>query len=239
MKLAIMGKGTMGRLVYDLACEDCRFAKVDILEPIKGECLFDLEERPDMIIDFSHPQVLESIGAYLKRQDGQTGVVFATTGYTVEEEERIRSFGEYGPVIQSYNYSYGMNTMKNILSMAVPLLEHRSDMEIIEKHHRNKVDAPSGTALMLAACCNPEENRQLLCGRKGDHLQRQSEIGIHSIRGGSIFGEHTVLFALDNEVLEIKHTAFSKEIFAKGALDAAFWLNGKEPGNYSLEEVFY
>ena len=239
MKLAIMGKGAMGQLVYDLACGDCRFTKVDILEPIEGESLFELEERPDIIIDFSHPQVLEFIGAYLKRQDGQTGVVFATTGYTTEEEEILRSFGEYGPVIQSYNYSYGINTMKKILSMAVPLLEHRGDMEIIEKHHRNKVDAPSGTALMLATYCNPEGNRQLLCGRKGDHLLRQGEIGIHSIRGGSIFGEHTVLFALDNEVLEIRHTAFSKEIFAKGALDAALWLKGKKPGIYSVEEVFY
>ena len=118
------------------------------------------------------------------------------------------------------------------------MLKDCSDIEIIEKHHNQKVDSPSGTALALAACCDPERQREWKYGRSGEE-KRRDEIGIHSVRAGTIFGEHTVLFALKDEVIEIRHTAFSKNIFAKGAIEAALWLKGKQPGLYPLEDVFY
>ena len=103
----------------------------------------------------------------------------------------------------------------------------------MEKHHHLKVDSPSGTALMLADLCDPEGKRERIFGRSGE-AKRKTEIGMHSVRGGTIFGEHTVIFALKDEVIELKHTAFSKNIFAKGAIEAALWLEGKKPGIYPL-----
>lgn len=237
MKLAIVGKGMMGSLIEQLALSMQELEHIDIVEPSAGESLFDLP-RPDVIIDFSHPNVLPDICKYLENCDGKTGIVFGTTGFTARQLETIKALGDIAPVIQSYNYSYGIQTLKKLLCCAMPMLEDRADIEILEKHHNQKIDAPSGTALMLADICDPEHQRDWLCGRQGDG-KREDEIGIHSLRGGSIFGEHNIMFALEDEVIEIRHTAFSKKIFAKGALEAALWLNGKKKGIYSLEDVFY
>lgn len=238
MNLVIMGNGAMGKIAGELAEEYPDIDTVETLEPRNGESLFDLRMRPDVIIDFSHPDVLSEICDYLKLQGGQTGVVFATTGFSETDLECIQKLSHCVPVIQSYNYSFGVNAMKRLLHMAVSLLQNHADIEIIEKHHRKKVDAPSGTALMLADICNAQKEHILLYGRHGE-MHRRNEIGMHSVRGGTIFGEHTVLFALEDEVIEVRHTAFSKKIFAKGAIEAALWLNGKKAGIYPLEQVFY
>lgn len=237
MNLAIVGTGTMGRIVRDMALQNPGIDKVYNIEPALGERLEDIRE-PDVVIDFSHPGALDGIYRYIEERKGRVGVVFATTGYTEEEEKRIRKLAESAPVIKSSNFSYGISSLKKIVGYAVPLLADCSDMEIIEKHHNQKVDSPSGTALALAKVCDPSGERQRRYGRCGEE-KRKNEIGIHSVRGGTIFGEHTVLFAMKDEVIEIKHTAFSKTIFAKGAIEAAQWLAGRKPGMYSIEDVFY
>lgn len=237
MNLGIVGKGTMGRIVERLARNSGKFDSVSVVDPLAGESLFDIS-RVDVVIDFSHPDALAGICDYLWQQKGSCGVVFATTGFSAEQEKMIRQLAEVAPVIKSSNYAYGVNTMKKIVAGALPLLEPRSDIEIVEKHHRLKVDAPSGTALMLAELCDPSGTKAVAFGRRGEG-KRQDEIGMHSVRGGTIFGEHSVIFAMNDEVIELKHTAFSKEIFAKGAIEAALWLKGKKPGIYSLEDVFY
>lgn len=237
MNLTIVGAGTMGRITCDMALQNPGIEKVWNVEPALGESIADGPE-PDIVIDFSHPGALGGICDYIAGKQGRVGVVFATTGYSPEEEEKIRQLSEIAPVIKSSNYSYGINSLKKIISFAAPILQDCSDIEIVEKHHNQKVDAPSGTALTLAELCDPEHGRDWKCGRKGEE-KRRNEIGIHSIRGGTIFGEHTVIFAMKDEVIEIKHTAFSRKIFAKGAIEAALWLRGKKPGYYRIEDVFY
>jgi len=237
VNLAIMGSGVMGQLVRKTAAGYGDVDEIFVIEPVLGETLFDIPQ-PDVIIDFSHPDTLGQICNYVEQRHGSVGVVFATTGFSTEDEMRIEKLGLYAPIIKSYNYSYGVNTLKKILEYAVPFFSERADIEIVEKHHNLKVDSPSGTALMLAEICDPAHERDWIYGRHGEQ-KREGEIGFHSIRGGTIFGEHTVIFALKDEVIELKHTAFSKSIFAKGAIESALWLNGREPGLYSLEQVFY
>ena len=237
MRLAITGTGMMGSLIRDMAEDNPAIEKVISIEPAKGESLFDVE-TPDVIIDFSHPDALADICRYVYARRGKTGVVFGTTGFADEQLAEIRKLAYIAPVIQSYNYSYGIQTLKKLLACAMPMLDQRADIEIIEKHHNLKTDVPSGTALMLAGICDPNHERSWLTGRNADG-KRGTEIGIHSIRGGTIFGEHNIVFAMENEVIEISHTAFSKNIFARGALEAALWLNGKKRGMYSIEDVFY
>ena len=237
MNIAIVGTGTMGRLVRDMALQNPGIDRVCNIEPALGESLSDVQQ-PDIVIDFSHPDALDGICRYISAKDGQVGVVFATTGFSAEDKKKIKTLSETAPVIESANFSYGINSMKKIISFAAPLLGDCSDIEIVEKHHNQKVDSPSGTAVALAECCDPLQERERKYGRRGEE-KRRNEIGIHSVRAETIFGEHTVIFALKDEVIEIRHTAFSKTIFAKGAIEAALWLKGKKPGFYPLEEVFY
>ena len=237
MNLTIVGTGTMGRIVRDMALQNPGFKHVYNIEPALGEALTD-GPAPDVIIDFSHPGALPGICQYAAEKQGRVAVVFATTGYSEEDEEKIKALSALVPVIKSSNFSYGIHCLKKITAYASSLLEDCSDIEIIEKHHNLKADAPSGTALTLADVCDPGRQRQRKYGRYGEE-KRKNEIGLHSIRGGTFFGEHTVIFAMKDEVIEVKHTAFSKKNFARGAINAALWLSGKEPGMYALEEVFY
>ena len=133
MNLVIMGNGAMGKIAGELAEEYPDIDTVETLEPRNGESLFDLRMRPDVIIDFSHPDVLSEICDYLKLQGGQTGVVFATTGFSETDLECIQKLSNCVPVIQSYNYSFGVNAMKRLLHMAVSLLQNHAYIEIIEK----------------------------------------------------------------------------------------------------------
>lgn len=236
MNLTIVGTGTMGRIVRDMALQNSGFDKVFNIEPALWETLED-GPVPDVIIDFSHPDALEGIFHYVTEHKSRAGVVFATTGYSAEDEEKIRALSKVTPVMKASNFSYGIHALKQIAAYSAGLLEDCSDIEIVEKHHNQKVDSPSGTAVTLADICDPDHRRTRKYGRFGEE-KRKNEIGLHSIRGGTIFGEHTVIFALKDEVIEVKHTAFSKNIFAKGAIEAALWLAGRKPGFYPIEEVF-
>ena len=198
--------------------------------------LDEVKEPFDVIIDFSHPSVFDSILEFSVKT--KTPAVICTTGLSGEQISKMKAASKKAPIFFSANMSLGVNLLIDLVCKAAKLLDGSFDIEIIEKHHNQKADSPSGTALMLADVCDPYHERERKCGRKGEE-KRKNEIGIHSVRGGTIFGEHTVIFALKDEVIEIKHTAFSKKIFAKGALEAALWLKEKKPGFYPIEDVFY
>ncbi|MCT8977308.1 4-hydroxy-tetrahydrodipicolinate reductase [Clostridium sp. CX1] len=198
-----------------------------------GECTVDA----DVILDFSRPDALDSLLKYAKEKN--VGVVLCTTGFTDEQLSQITEASKEIPVFRSANMSIGINVVNKVLRSISALLYNNFDIEIIEKHHNQKVDAPSGTALLLANTIKdsiPEET-QFTYGREGIAKREHKEIGIHAIRGGSIVGDHDVIFAGQGEVIEISHKAISREVFAVGALKACEFMYGKGKGFYSMDDV--
>jgi 4-hydroxy-tetrahydrodipicolinate reductase len=176
------------------------------------------------------------IGEYAKAKD--LPVVIATTGYDETQIGYINDLSKSVPVVYAANFSLGVTVMTKIASQLGELLSGDFDIEIIETHHNQKLDAPSGTAKMLLEAVDPNEEYSRVYGREGDS-KRKREIGIHAIRGGNIAGKHTVLFAGEDETLEITHTATSKQIFANGAIKAAIFAIGKPPGLYNMNHVLF
>lgn len=201
-------------------------------------CFSQLNTCGDVIIDFSRPDMLSSLLDYAI--ENNIPAVLATTGYSQEQMEQIRQASLRIPLFMSGNMSLGVNLMLNLLKTAAKILKDTFDIEIVEKHHNQKVDAPSGTALMMADAINNAAggnmqyiyDRHLLSQKRG-----KEELGIHSVRGGTIVGEHTVIFAGADECLEITHRAQSRGIFAAGALSAAKFLYGKVPGMYNMDDL--
>ena len=197
----------------------------------------DITEEADVVIDFSHHSALDSILNYCLKT--KTPLVIATTGYNNEELEKIYDASKAIPLLHSYNMSLGVNVLLRLVKEASKIL-NTFDIEVIEKHHNKKVDAPSGTAIMIAnAIKEVLPNIENNYGRYGRNTKRnENEIGIHAIRGGTIVGEHNVIFAGHDEVIEIKHTAQSKDIFAKGSIVAAKFIVNQNPGYYNMDDIF-
>ncbi len=194
-------------------------------------------EMADVIIDFSTPKILKNILDY--GVSTTTPLVLATTGYSREDLELIAHAAKSIPIIQTGNMSVGINVMETLVEMLSKALDG-FDIEIIEKHHKYKADSPSGTAKMLFNAANRGRTESLhsLEGRAGFYKGRDSsEVGISSIRGGNIVGEHSVIFAGNDEIIEIKHTANSKMIFANGAIRGARFLIKQNPGLYNMHDV--
>lgn len=197
-----------------------------------------VSEMPDIVIDFSVPEATISLLPNLVCKN--IPIVIATTGFNKDEQNQIIDASLKIPIFQSANMSYQIALMGKILSQVSKELPN-SEVEIVEVHHNRKLDAPSGTALMLADKINSVNNNKFYYefNRFNKHEKRkQNEIGFSSIRGGNIVGEHQVLFFDDNEVLEIKHTAYSRSIFANGAIKAAKFLIGKKAGIYDMGDLF-
>lgn len=191
----------------------------------------------DVIIDFSHHSALEGILAYCEASG--CAAVICTTGHTDEEKALMKTASEKIAVFYSRNMSLGINLLLSLVRKAAATLEG-FDIEIIEKHHHNKLDAPSGTALMLAeaAAETIPYDAEFVYERQSVRRKRApEEIGIHAVRGGSIVGEHDVIFAGTDEVITISHSAASREVFAQGALRAALFMKGKKAGTYNMENV--
>ena len=173
--------------------------------------------------------------------DRGIGIVLCTTGFSKKDQGLIEEASKFIPVLRSANMSMGINLITKLVREAAKVLAASGfDIEIVEKHHNKKVDAPSGTALALAEAINEvlNNNYEYVYDRTGIRAPRQkNEIGISAVRGGTIVGEHEVIFAGSDEVIEIRHTAYSKAIFAKGAIQAAKFLKGKEAGMYSMNDV--
>jgi 4-hydroxy-tetrahydrodipicolinate reductase len=200
--------------------------------------LDNVKEKADVIIDFSNHSCIEKLVEY--GVNTKTPMVICTTGLDEKDKALVEKASKSVPVLMSGNMSLGINLMLSLVQKAAQVLYGDFDVEIIEKHHNQKLDAPSGTALMIADAISSAAGVQpeYKYGRYGKSDKRTpSEIGIHSIRGGAIVGEHEAIFAGAGEVIEIKHTALSRDVFAYGAIKAASFLCGKEKGFYSMKDV--
>ena len=197
-------------------------------------------ERFDVLIDFTHPSVTLS-NLEICRQAGKA-MVIGTTGFTPEEKQRLADAGQQIPIVFAANFSVGVNLCLKLLDTAARVLGDEVDIEIIEAHHRHKVDAPSGTALRMGEVVANALGRDLqkvaVYGREGQTGARAREtIGFATVRAGDVVGDHTVLFAADGERVEITHKASSRMTFARGAVRAALWLEGQEAGLYDMQDV--
>lgn len=197
----------------------------------------EITEKPDVIIDFSTPEASLSILQYAEKN--KIPVVIATTGFSDEQTAKIKKYSKTLPIFKSANMSYETNLMIALVSKLAKELTG-SDIEIVETHHNKKVDAPSGTALMIADGINEVLDHEMYYeyDRHSKRAPRnQKEIGIHSIRGGTEVGKHTVFFFGDNESLEISHTVTSRAVFANGALKAAKFIINKPAGFYDMKDL--
>ncbi|MDE6372938.1 MAG: 4-hydroxy-tetrahydrodipicolinate reductase [Clostridia bacterium] len=190
----------------------------------------DIAGKPDVIIDFSSPAALDDELDYAVKRG--VPVVIGSTGFTAEQLEKIKLAAKKVAVFKTANFSLGVNLLCELVKRAAETLGEKFDVEIIEKHHNKKVDAPSGTALMLADSAKQafDDGKSYLYGREGQCGKRGGEIGIHAVRGGTIVGEHDVLFCGEDEIITLSHSARSKKVFAAGAVKAAKWLAGKPAG---------
>lgn len=246
IKILINGiSGKMGQEVlkqvnsspeFEICCGVDKFNKETSDFPIYDN-VNNIKELPDVIIDFSIPEASMNILKFAKEKS--IPIVIATTGFSKEELSVIEDYSKAIPVFRSGNMSYEINVMSDIVSKLALLLKD-SDIEIVETHHNKKIDSPSGTALILADSINEALNNEMEY-QYNRHSIRQArpkkEIGIHSIRGGTEVGKHTVLFLGENETLEITHNVTSRSIFANGALKAAKFLIGKNNGLYNMKDL--
>jgi len=239
--------GAMGRVVAKCARESGKFtivAGIDVVTEQRGDFhvfgnLADCTVPADVIIDFSHPAALEPLlSAAIPRK---LPMVIATTGLSTAQIAKIHKAADSIPVFFSFNMSLGVSLMVELAKISARVLGSDFDVEIVEKHHNKKIDAPSGTALMLADGVSSVlggGELQYTYNRNSSRKPRgKNEIGIHSIRGGTIVGEHDILFAGKDEIVTIRHSAGSKKIFATGALSAAEYIVGKAPGLYSMSDL--
>lgn len=236
MKIALVGYGKTGQMVRKTLDETDGMECVGIVSSKHASNLFSIVENPDVIIDFSHPANLDMIREYAERNPA--ALVLGTTGYSPQQIEMVEELAKENPVVSTANFSLGITILQQVLQQITPLLRDHFDIELIEKHHRRKLDAPSGTAKLLLMSLEEGKAYEKRYGREGMR-KRGEEIGIHSIRGGTIAGEHTVIFAGDDEILEITHRAASNRIFATGAVLAAQFAAGHEPGLYSMNDVLF
>lgn len=246
-KIIINGcNGKMGQVITRLVSEDdeCEtVAGFDINDSINNTYPVysnpeDFDGEADVIIDFSHPSSLAGILSYCKKR--QMPVIVATTGLSAEQKNEMTEASKEIPIFFSANMSLGINLIISLAKQAVKLLEGNFDIEIIEKHHNQKIDAPSGTALAIADAIDETLSypAEYVYDRHSVRRKRKkTEIGLHAVRGGTIVGEHEVIFAGNDEVIELKHTAASKEVFAVGAVKAAKFMCGKKPGMYDMNDL--
>lgn len=244
-KLILNGAlGFMGRVIADTVKSDDNFEivcgfdiRADEASPFPVYTApSDFGGKADVIIDFSHPSSLTGILTYAV--DTKTPIVVCTTGLSEDQRCEIKKASESVAVFYSANMSLGINVITKLACLAKQVLGSDYDIEIIEKHHNRKLDAPSGTALAIAESINENGEYDFVYERQSKRQKRsKSEIGIHAVRGGTIVGEHTVIFAGKDEVIEIKHSAASREVFATGAIRAAEYLSGKPAGMYNMNNL--
>lgn len=236
--------GRMGRAIEEMCKASDKYTiigGVDVTLGIPHEFptvsdINELSGKADAIIDFSHHSASKALCDYAVKT--ATPVIFCTTGYTEDELAIIKEASKKVAVFRSGNMSLGINLLIELSKKAAEILEG-FDIEIVEQHHNQKLDAPSGTALMIAdGIKSVREKSEYVYDRTQVRQKRaQNEVGIHSVRGGSIVGEHEVLFAGRNENISLRHSALSREVFADGALKAAEYIKGKKAGMYNMGNV--
>lgn len=237
--------GKMGQIVCDLIEQSKDFVlKYGFDKDITGEFAFpvfnkieNIVEKPDVIIDFSVPVATFNILKYATQN--HVPIVIATTGFSNEEEKLIEEYSKQIPIFKSANMSYDIMIMKKLVQWLAPLLKN-TDIEITETHHNRKIDSPSGTAQMLADSINTSLGNNLHCEyNRHDKREKRdkNEIGMNSIRGGNIVGEHTVQFFGEFETFELKHTSYSRNVFAEGAIKATKFITTMPNGLYNMEDM--
>ncbi len=237
--------GKMGRAITSCVDNrtDCKIcAGVDLAD---ADCSFpvfksfnEINVEADVIIDFSHPSVLNDLLAFAK--ENKIPAVIATTGLNEQQIELIKNASNDVPLFFSANMSIGVSLVSELAKKAAKVLQGSFDIEIVEAHHNQKIDAPSGTALMLADSISEalDEKPIYEFDRHSKRMKRmKNEIGLHAVRGGTIVGEHEIIFAGPDEVIKISHSAYSKQLFANGSVNASLFLVGKAPGFYSMKDL--
>lgn len=239
--------GKMGQVITGIVAADKDaeiVAGIDIVDNRQNPYpvftnIDDCNVEADVIIDFASAKAINKLLDYVETR--KIPVVLCTTGLSEEQLARVEEVSKKVAVLKSANMSLGINTLFKVLKSVSPLLaEAGFDIEIVEKHHHFKVDAPSGTALALGDAINESlpEKYEYKFDRSQDRIPRpKNEIGFSSVRGGTIVGEHDVIFAGEDEVITFSHTAYSKSVFAKGAVEAAKFLKGQPAGHYTMKEV--
>ena len=246
MNVVVYGYGLMGKKVAQAVRNDENMNLIGVVSPVFDEeikekkfaNLSECNEKVDAIIDFSHPNNLEDLLKYAVSH--HCPLVIATTGYSEQQLLKIEEASSQIPIFQSYNTSFGVQMVTKIIKMvSKEFFENGFDIEILEKHHNQKIDAPSGTAKLLFDVINEDIDVQATYDRSEVHHKREkNEIGIQSMRGGTIFGEHTIMFAGKDEIVEVKHTALSKEVFAQGAIAALKAIYEKDNGLFTLKNLY-
>lgn len=238
--------GAMGQMITKIVKEDKEaeiVAGIDLHNTIQNEypvfqSLSQCDVEADVIIDFAAAVAVDSLldSAIAKKLP----IVLCTTGISEEQSMKVNQCSNLIPILKSANMSLGINMLFKLVKEAASILAEDFDIEIVERHHNQKKDAPSGTALALADSINEaaEGKYEYIFDRSQKREKREKkELGISAVRGGTIVGEHEVIFAGIDEVIEFKHTAYSKAVFAKGAIAAAKFLNGRRPGFYDMSDV--
>lgn len=247
-KVILSGSAShMGKEVISLCENSCdiqivagisRNADSSLPFPVYSD-IDDFDGEADVIVDFSHPLKLEMLLDFA--QSRNIPLVLCTTGYSKADEEKIVAASERLAIIKSSNMSLGINLMLKLCKNAASVLGADFDIEILEKHHRRKIDSPSGTAIMLAdkIAESLSADTEYAYDRHSRRAARAgNEIGIQSLRGGNIVGEHSVLFCGDEEILELKHSALSRRVFARGAIEAAKFISSNlKPGLYNMDDL--
>ncbi len=246
MNVVVYGYGLMGKKVAQAIRDDENMDLVGIVSPIFDEepmentynTLSECQENVDAIIDFSHPNNLEDLLKYAVSH--HCPLVIATTGFDDQQLLKIEEASSQIPIFQAYNTSFGVQMLTKIVKMvSKEFFDNGFDIEILEKHHNQKIDAPSGTAKLLYDVINEDIDVNPIYDRSSiKHKREKNEIGIQSIRGGTIFGEHSIMFAGKDEIVEIKHTALSKEVFAQGAIAALKAIYDKDNGLFTLKNLY-
>ena len=237
MRIVLIGRGKMGRLIQETAQ-----AAGDEIEGAFGRDDLDqlgkLGKVADVVIDFSNPAALPAVAAYVRRTG--TALLSGTTGCTAADMAVFTQLGQYAPVMHSANYSVGVAVFRRVLEEISGVLKPDFDIEIVETHHNQKVDAPSGTAKLLLEAIDPGHEYTPVYGREGNCGKRSpKEIGVHALRGGTEAGTHTVSFFGADEVFEITHRATSRQIFVNGALHMARKLWRMPKGRYDLQDILF
>lgn len=232
-------RGRMGQEVMRLIEAENELVLAAAVDREGGEGMYqrlsDFNGPADVLVDFSYHGAIGEIMVYCESRG--IPAVIATTGHTPEELERVARGAERIPIFQSANMSIGVALLARLVRQAAAIFRG-CDVEIIEKHHNRKIDAPSGTALLLADVVKAErEGTSYVHGRQGIHRRAPEEIGIHSLRMGNIVGEHEVIFSTDTQTITLKHEAHDRALFAEGAVAAATFLVGKPKGLYRMEHL--
>ncbi len=236
MRVAVIGNGRMGRMIDAVCADEDGVEVAGFVGP--GACArLDEIADVDAAVDFSYPGSLSALLEDAVRR--RIPLVIGTTGLSAAQGDEIRAAADAIPIVWADNFSTGVTVLRRLARTAAQALGESFDIEIVETHHNQKADAPSGTARMLLSAVDPRGEYAVVNGREGRTGARGREIGVHALRGGTVAGEHSVRFFGRMEEVELRHRADSREIFARGALRAAHFAVQAKPGLYDMEDVLF